>query len=245
MQKFINVLLLTGLIAFIWGVATISSYGIIPILIGFGCSGIYAIIMIATSKRGYAANLINEREQANKELKQCNPQMENYSTLFLSDRSQYLNERLAKEPYMIKNYKGERSKLVFRSATVGGITTGGFSEEGGGYRVKERKSDRFILVYYDISGGNRKRCEINKIKMSPSLLEKAKKDPFISKYIKNDMLVVVEDSNLSSGSVAAMQFGQKVGNYDMAWSQISAEKAADYPTEGKIDSIMRFLCQTD
>ena len=137
-------------------------------------------------------------------------------------------------PFVLKDYKGTPDQLVFRSATVGGVTTGGFSKEGGGYKVKEYKGDRFhFQTAYDGK-------EIEYIDIPAADLKEAMQSK-IGKYIEGGRIKVVHKGELSDTFLALMQLGQT----DRALTQKQYEESQWYPTKEMCDEITDWLCGKD
>lgn len=100
----------------------------------------------------------------------------------ISQRHSSFRTRFTYEKYVATHYNYTPEKLVFTSATVGGVTTGGVDQVGG-YGTKERHTDRYQIIYeYVLSEGSPKQGHVKEIRLSNELAEKARNSKVKTNY---------------------------------------------------------------
>lgn len=111
--------------------------------------------------------------------------------------------------FILKNYVSTRvgytpEKLIFTSATVGGVTTGGVDKVGG-YGTEQKSTDRYNVFFTYVSSekDELKEVEVKKIALSDELLEQAKKSN-IKKYLNGNKIIIVEPLVSSEDKKARM-----------------------------------------
>ena len=107
-------------------------------------------------------------------------------TAMLKKRSKTSASFFSYEPVRYMNYKNHDAKLVYTGATVGGIHTGGFHTTEAYTSESAGPSSGNVHVFVRYEDGST--TEIKKIKLTPELLEKAKKDKKLSKFIEEDCI---------------------------------------------------------
>ena len=95
------------------------------------------------------------------------------------------------ENYVSTRHGYAEEKLIFTSATVGGVTTGGV-EKVGGYGTEKKKTDKCNLVYQYVDPKNNqtKKVYVTAIQLSESLRKSAKLSK-IKEYLDGNSLIVV------------------------------------------------------
>ena len=121
-------------------------------------------------------------------------------------------------------------KYIYRSATVGGVTTGGIEkQEGYSYVADASKTGKYSLYY---NGRH-----VKKIYLTKKLLEEAKASA-VSKYLNGNFIQVVEDVAWTDTAVKLMENGNLKMGID---AQMRASKAG-FPTYEKCVEIKEWLC---
>ncbi len=93
---------------------------------------------------------------------------------------------LKAEPIYQSDVNYEPAKYVYTGATVGGITTGGVHKTGDKYTTSVNQSGKFKIKYKSYEGPK----DIDEIKLTPELIYQAQNNPFISKFLQGDRLVL-------------------------------------------------------
>ena len=129
------------------------------------------------------------------------------NTMTLFQRSKISYAAVHWDPLYEHDLKYNPSKTIYTGATSGGITMGGFHTTEAYYQERPtKKSGRYIayLPFYDGS-----RVYIKEIILVGKVLDEARKDPQISKFLKGDRLVLLNqnvksnlDGKLSASEIA-------------------------------------------
>lgn len=109
----------------------------------------------------------------------------------LTERNKSYAKMFDLERYITTHHGYSQEKLLFTSATVGGITTGGVDKIGG-YGTEQKKTDRYNLVYkyVDPMDNSSKKGIVKEIVLSEELLEEAIHSD-IRVYLNEDRIIVV------------------------------------------------------
>ena len=157
-------------------------------------------------------------------------------TIKLTDRHPSFKERFSFEHYESSKVVYQEEKLIYTSATVGGVTTGGVDKVGG-IQSETVKTNKFELVYEYATKDTIKKGFIEKITLTDELLKQAQKSN-IAKYIKgNDILVVdelVESTDLIRGYL-------KIGHNSSAANVMNEDKLRTMPTLDKCKAIVNWV----
>lgn len=128
--------------------------------------------------------------------------------------------------------KYEPKRLVYTSATVGGITTGGFHEAGGyTYVSSNKKTGKYNLYYRD------ELLPIKKIKLSDELFEQAKQSEIKNFLNQNKEIVVIEECNYSAITLGAIELGHPKAE-DLAMEDMRK----GFPSREKCEKILQWVC---
>ena len=85
------------------------------------------------------------------------------------------------------NYTYNEERLVYTSATVGFVTTGGFHKEGGDYSSHRSYTGKYGITEFDsIDNDYKKLLILNEVYLNSKLTKKAQKNSNIKKYITKD-----------------------------------------------------------
>ena len=204
-------------------------------------------VLLWAVKRGPIAKEYKELAEAKEEVKKCIKGIDG-GILSLTRTSPSFERLLLLKPYSVKTYKTSEKKLVYTSATVGGVTTGGFSVEGGDTKVKAADSQehfKLSILNPHKSEKDFEEIEIKSIILSEELLKIAKKTPGIKEYLHDNRIIVVEALTPSDAAIGAYMYGNMTGNYDMSNNAYSEEKEKCYPSATKCSNIIKFLSQSE
>lgn len=157
-------------------------------------------------------------------------------TIKLKGRHSSFKERFSFEHYESSKVVYQEEKLIYTSATVGGVTTGGVDKVGG-IQSEAVKTNKFELVYEYATKDTIKKGFVEKITLTDELLKQAQKSN-IAKYIKgNDILVVdelVESTDLIRGYL-------KIGHNSSAANVMNEDKLRTMPTLDKCKAIVNWV----
>ncbi len=129
-------------------------------------------------------------------------------------------------------------QLVYTGATVGGITTGGFHEEGGYNYISGKEATGKFNIYH-LSDGV---YPVKKIRLTDELYEEAKSS-LISRYLnKNKEIIVITEPHFSEIDRKVIENATSRGDSKAA-EYIATQKIVDgYPTRKKCEEILRWIC---
>lgn len=194
---------------------------------------------------------ISDAKEYKKELNDVKSATENLSSTFIEGfsgsigfKNIYVMQRhpdfeklLTYEVHENAIYTDVPKKYVYTSATVGGVTTGGVTEMGGYTDVTKYSSHAFELRLKEVQKGSDGKEAIytkliKKIELSSEMLKDAKKSK-ISKYVKDDSIIVIEDADISA-SIMDMPTNKALHAYD-----VQASKG--YPSMKKCIEIIEWL----
>lgn len=184
-----------------------------------------------------------EHEQKKKNLKKGQSETKGMIWYDVENRTIKLNKRHTsfKERFSFEHYESSKvvyqeEKLIYTSATVGGVTTGGVDKVGG-IQSEAVKTNKFELVYEYATKDTIKKGFVEKITLTDELLKQAQKSN-IAKYIKgNDILVVdelVESTDLIRGYL-------KIGHNSSAANVMNEDKLRTMPTLDKCKAIVNWV----
>lgn len=111
---------------------------------------------------------------------------ENYNDAVLVKRDPYIRKILSVEAQRNVNLSYTPDKVVYTSATVGRVTTGGIDTIKGGYTVHSGSKTGNYYLWHGFARMSMNRWEgdmVFRIVLSQSDYEKAKKDSVLQKYI--------------------------------------------------------------
>ena len=136
----------------------------------------------------------------------------------------------------------EPVKIHYGSATVGGVTTGGFYTTGGQQSINKGLpvADKYILRY---KGKVVNHIQFNDFQRGDEpLLIKAKQDKIISKYVsdRGAIVVIPAAEKISVSNEKKASFLQ-TGNYQ----HLIDEVISNYPSKEKCQDIVDWICQDD
>ena len=157
------------------------------------------------------------------------------SALTLKVRSENIREFVTlekeKDDYLGKTEK----KVIYTSATVGGITTGGFDTVGGKTTViRGGDTGKYKLTY---SGGL-----INKIKLSNDLYAQAMNSPIKNYLDSKEKAIIV---NLPFALPSYMLNGMSTMTIEQKQNLILSEGRKGFPDYEKATAIYNWLCGRD
>lgn len=127
--------------------------------------------------------------------------------------------------------KYEPKRLVYTGATVGGITTGGFHEEGGyNYISSANKTGKYNIYYIG------ELLPIQKIELSNELVPQAKKSE-IKPFLNNHNAILLITSSISSFTRLAIANGSPLAD-----KMMMEDLREGFPTLEKCEKIINWIC---
>ena len=123
-------------------------------------------------------------------------------TLYVENRNSGFKDCFSIRPLTRTVAGYSQEKIVYTGATVGGITTGGFHKEGG-VNAKTIKTSKSHLFYSYLKGEGIIDVEVEKIELSVSLAEEAKKS-IISEYLDGNIIQVCYDAHKTNSGFGAI-----------------------------------------
>lgn len=128
-------------------------------------------------------------------------------TMTLFQRSKISYAAVHWDPLYEHDLKYNPSKTIYTGATSGGITMGGFHTTEAYYQERPAKKSGRYIAYLQFHDG--KRIYIKEIILVGKVLEEAKSNPKIRKFLKGDRLVLLNqnaksklDGKLSASEIA-------------------------------------------
>ena len=148
---------------------------------------------------------------------------------------------LSVNKFMDTDYHYNEEQLVFTSATVGGVTTGGFHIEGGDYSKQKYFTGKYVLTCPTFDGTEG--IVVDKIYLNSNLLEKAKQSD-LKKYIDGTNKLVLKNilskktqQALDNAAIISDPTNVKLdGLYAKVSRAAKAEEALTYDECKKIDN---------
>lgn len=114
------------------------------------------------------------------------------------------------------------SKIVYTGATVGGVHTGGFHDAGNYYTLDGTSTNKYHLIYKGLGVTSEDYCPIKQIKLDRSLVEAAKENPVISRYLNADGTLTLSN-NVASKYSEHVGTAVKHGNVDLVMQLAKAD----------------------
>ena len=102
-------------------------------------------------------------------------------TITVNERRCDNKKRFSYENYKRKSHSYTKEKLIYSSATVGGITTGGFDTVGG-TSTKDVATNKYRLVYEYVEDNIKKEGYVKKIYLSKKIASQIKESPIKDFY---------------------------------------------------------------
>lgn len=129
------------------------------------------------------------------------------NTMTLFQRSKISYAAVHWDPLYEHDLKYNPSKTIYTGATSGGITMGGFHTTEAYYQERTTKKSGRYIAYLSFHDGSR--IYIKEIILVDKVLEEAKSNPKIRKFLKGDRLVLLNqnaesklDGKLSASEIA-------------------------------------------
>lgn len=158
-------------------------------------------------------------------------------TLIVNKRLSLLEKLLIRKPVSLTTFGHTPEKLVYTSATVGGVTTGGFHKTGGDYAYS-RNSGRCKLFYLVATNNKVSECEVHRIVLSNELANEAKTSK-IKDYLNGNTIVVMQE--VSSAAFSAAREAMHSGHKHAAMNLVSDAEAVAAPSVKMVRDIARWL----
>ena len=147
------------------------------------------------------------------------------------------------EPIKVKriydyNLNYHPSDIRYVGVTVGGVTTGGTYDAGNYYTNDATRTDKFWLEYKDSQNPNG--TVINKIKLSGSTLDAARKNSFIKQFLKGDTLTLMHSKDLEHESSIKASLDQ--GNSELAYRIMKMDTISMMLSKDECKKIKHWIC---
>lgn len=196
------------LFLFMAGLAMMFSGSSDGLIMGLLLSGICAIILWRPFARDkYIDTMVNEKHIT------ISDQKNGY--IVLNKRTENNGKVLKVEAFRDYTMTDHPAELVYTSATVGGVTTGGFHVNEA-YRT-ESIGGKTGAYYVSLRGYN-KSTTVKKVYLQPDMVNSAKSNPILKTFLNGTTLILRHNVQVNipeSVRKAAMEYN-KVGRYDMA-----------------------------
>ena len=168
-------------------------------------------------------------------------------TLTVNKKSKFIGEFLYAKPILIDMTTKKPDSLVFTSATVGGVTTGGIEKVEGKSSTRKELSGRYRLIYKKLAedGTFIPEGEVEFIELSKELLDDAMLH--LGKYFYGKNKIEILDQNIkkkkknSAGTAMILNSAMKVGGNTLASNYDNILEVLEYPDDTKIKSILNWL----
>lgn len=154
-------------------------------------------------------------------------------------------QRIFPEKYVSKIYGFTPEKLVYTSATVGGVTTGGIDKVGGAFTNAKVNTDKYRLVYKNAVCDTRiETGYIKKIRLSKEIAKKVSGTPIEEFY--DDGYIIVESAPSPKWEQLKTTYAKLYGASKYGISEYSniqeAERVDTLPTIEKCQLILNWIC---
>lgn len=125
------------------------------------------------------------------------------------------------------NYTYNEERLVYTSATVGFVTTGGFHKEGGDYSSHRSPTGKYGITEFDcVDNDYKKMLILNEVYLNSNLTKKAENSN-MRKYIKgNNRLYLLHEMSRATSKTLNYASSAVCGNYSQYGAYISLENLA-------------------
>lgn len=152
---------------------------------------IFAIILVISSDNKDK----NKLKAAHEKTKNILEFDEKTGVITIKQRNKDIAKQFNFENYVSTRHGYAQEKIIYTSATVGGVTTGGFDKVGG-YGTEKKKTDKYNLIYQyvDSETNSTKKICVTKIKLSDELAKKAQNSK-VKEYLNakgNSIIVITE-----------------------------------------------------
>lgn len=153
------------------------------------------------------------------------------------------SKKIKIEPVYLAMVKYVPTQVTYTGATVGGVHTGGFSVDEAHYSANQvRKSGKYELKYF-VNSNESPYQSIEKISLSQDLVEQARKDDFIKKFLKDDNLVLKYDIKKDSiQSALEKEIVKAPHNLTVLSASANHRKELEALTKEDCDLILKWLC---
>ena len=208
--------------------------------------GIIVIVIIIIAATGSA------EKQEIKEITKKSPNSIKYNAengeLILNERSEDFKKLFSTERYISTRHGYAEEKLIFTSATVGGITTGGWDKVGG-YGTEKKKTNKYNLVYEYVNpeDNSYKRGYVNRIILSDELLKKAQTSN-VKPYLDGNSIIVVNPLIISEKELNGYVNLHRIrgGGYTTHIANLKEDdKIRTLPDVIKVNYILNWICEND
>ena len=149
-------------------------------------------------------------------------------TATLYKRAPISGESIEIRAHHNSTYKYNPEKIVYTGATVGGVTTGGFHTEEAHYALSTAGKSGKYFLQAKLSAGNY--MSIDRIHLTDELVEEAKQNPNVKKFLRGKTLVLAHRGKATEMSadeqdvyVRALQRKDEAGMYAAAQRAINAK----------------------
>lgn len=146
------------------------------------------------------------------------------------------------ENHTISKYTDVPERYVYTGATVGGVSTGGFTKLGGYTDAQTLRTNKCVIMLKELSEDFftdkivMKHREVHEIRLNGELLEAAK-NASVRSYLKGDRLILVNKTDVSAGTAAMYRTGNTLG----AVNALEREQSEGYPSFLECTEIMDWL----
>lgn len=204
-------------------------------VIALAIYGLFYLLRLRAEKKDREA--YNERSKLADEMNDCFAMYygDNYDheNLFvLKKQDPRFSKLLTIDAYRPEISSTTPTKLYYTSATVGGITTGGFHTTGGDTYTSKVSTDRFRICF--LNG------PIGYIRVEKELMKKIDAKAPIRAYISKGGYIQVIEKEMKA-SWAAYAF-MKMGDHEKAANTFTMDNIDRYPDMRKCETIVSFLC---
>ena len=164
-------------------------------------------------------------------------------TVTLKKRTHGNQSQLKIERYVKTYTKYNPSKTIFTSATVGGITTGGFHKTQAYYSTQASGLGGYYLATTDDNS-----FIVEKIWLDAQLTKAALRDNRVSHLVKNNALMVLRDSKdteLTSSEKEILKTAIMSGDYALQQNITERAFSASFITKEECKNVLAWICENE
>ena len=161
-------------------------------------------------------------------------------TLTILNRTPKLSRFISIKKVFIMDYEHIDPKLIYTGATVGGVTTGGFHVQKGGYKEHVSDSGKYQLIHK--TPIYNQKHEVEKICLSKKLLSSAKSDSVICTFLVDNTLELRNNKKVDEAMAKLATDSLSSGNMSMAISAAQRATINSHLSKDDCVYIKRWLC---
>ncbi len=161
----------------------------------------------------------------------------NNKTIILNKRDFTFTKQIKVKKYTGTYEQFNPSKTIYTGATVGGITTGGFHQTKAYYSTQVmRTSGHYLYAKVD------EPFTIEKVKLSPELIEEAKQDERVKKFLRGNTLILNHENQMSSAEADVIKNAISTGNISLSGYMLQKSYDKSLLSYKECQDVLEWIC---